>query len=251
MSSPSSPASGIVSANIKLFNSKSENETPSTSTPLVITPPPLLTHPVNNNSNNKPKPTTSSQGPRKHVPPLPPKPKPSLLRDNESKTSFIRPSSITEQQQQTKPPSPPPSQSIQQQQSIRPMNVDNPPIPPPRPNPATLRSLNKVPGAGTTDQPELPTVMTAITPTSTGGGSTSRHGMNGNGIITHVGTTTSALKGVLDRVVGSVSGKFIEKKKKRIKEEGSKEEKHKDKRLLAQLNMLAYKIHKEKLIHEL
>ena len=92
--------------------------------------------------------------------------------------------------------------------------MENPPIPPPRPNPATLRSLNKVPGAGTTDQPELPTVMTAITPTSTGGGSTSRHGMNGNGIITHVGTTTSALKGVLDRVVGSVSGKFIEKKKR-------------------------------------
>ncbi|KAG2222961.1 hypothetical protein INT45_012939 [Circinella minor] len=205
MSSPSSSASGIVSANIKLFNSKSENETPSTtSPPVVTTPPPQLTRP-------KPKPTTSFQGPKKHVPPLPPKPKPSSLRDHELKTSFIRPNSITDQQQQqqqTKPPSPPPlpPQSVQQQQqSTRPMTVDNPPIPPPRPNPATLRSLNKVPGGGTTDQPELQTVMTAITPTSTGGGSTGKHGMNGNGIITHVGTTTSALKGVLDRVVGSVS----------------------------------------------
>ncbi|KAI9262156.1 hypothetical protein BDA99DRAFT_69179 [Phascolomyces articulosus] len=207
MSSPSSPASGIVSANIKLFNSKSENETPMTTTTTttptpIITPATTISSPTRPLINNKPKTITatitSSPGSRKHVPPLPPKPKPSYLRDYESNASNIRPVSITEQSIPTSPP-------IQQSTTAtRPLVVDTPPIPPPRPNPATLRSLNKVPGGGTTDQPEPPAIMTTITPTSTGGGS--RHGMNGNGIITHVGTTTSAaLKGVLDRVVGSVS----------------------------------------------
>ncbi|KAI8139143.1 kinase-like domain-containing protein [Fennellomyces sp. T-0311] len=141
MSTPP-PASGIVSANIKLFNSKSDNEAPAPVRPPNSTKPAI----------------SSSQVPRTPVPPLPPKPAKHAIDSLKN-------------------------------------NNGAPPIPPPRPNAATLRSISKV-----SAEPTEPLIT--ITPTSTGG----RHAMNGNGIITQVGSTTSAaLKGVLDRVVGSVS----------------------------------------------
>ncbi|KAG0163605.1 signal transducing kinase of the PAK [Apophysomyces sp. BC1034] len=130
MSSPSAPATGIVSANIKLFNSKSDNEE------LV----PTRTKP-------------HSVGPPTHKPPLPPKP----------------------------------TKSFSSQLTDLDSNNVAPPPTPPRPTQATLRALNR---------PETPTIKKEPTEDS----------KNYNGIITQVGSSTSAaLKGVLDKVVGSVS----------------------------------------------
>lgn len=69
-----------------------------------------------------------------------------------------------------------------------------PPIPPPRPSPAVLRSLSR---AHTGDPPKEAAAAAA-----------SEEPKTYNGIIPHVGASTSAaLKGVLDKVVGSVSGR--------------------------------------------
>lgn len=157
MSSPPTSA-GIVSANIKLFNSKSETETPTS-----YRQRPAITR-------------SSSQLGKSQGPPLPPKPTKPVFQEHKQNSA---PSSI--------------------QRNL------SPPIPPPRPSPAALRSLSKVSAVeSATSQPETAPVL--HTPASLHVEEQSR--LPNGSIITHVGSSTSAaLRGVLDKVVGSVSGR--------------------------------------------
>lgn len=176
MSSPPSSASGIVSANIKLFNSKSEDESTAQQTPR---------HARSN-------PTALA---RKHpLPPLlPPKPSTTNARDSLINTINTNKSSSS----LLSLPKP----------EVSPV----PPVPPPRPSPAALKAIQKSTTLETKpvweakEEPKLTKPVAA---------KTSREATEdvkpNNGIITHVGASTSAaLRGVLDKVVGSVSGKYL------------------------------------------
>ncbi|KAI9316531.1 kinase-like domain-containing protein [Dichotomocladium elegans] len=177
-SPPAAPASSIVSANIKLFNSKSENEVSSSYRSRTA---------VTRSSSQVSRPATPA-----FAPSLPPKPASNPLLQNQSAVSSLR-------------------------------QAQCPPAPPPRPSPAALRSIgNKSPAGAVTEnlttpsppppatppvlpQQQLQLLQKQLTP------SQQHHDENklllsGSGIITQVGSTTSAaLKGVLDKVVGSVS----------------------------------------------
>ena len=156
MSSPPTSA-GIVSANIKLFNSKSETETPTS-----YRQRPAITR-------------SSSQLGKSPVPPLPPKPTKPVFQDPKQKSA----------------------PSIQRNLS--------PPIPPPRPSPAALRSLSKV-SAVESAPSQAETAPVVHTPSSLHVEEQPR--LPNGSIITHVGSSTSAaLRGVLGKVVGSVSGR--------------------------------------------
>lgn len=158
MSSPPTSA-GIVSANIKLFNSKSETETPTS-----YRQRPAITR-------------SSSQLGKSQVPPLPPKPTKPVFQEQKQKSA---PSSI--------------------QRNL------SPPVPPPRPSPAALRSLSKV-SAVETAPSQAETTPVLHTPAASLHVEEQSRLPNGS-IITHVGSSTSAaLRGVLDKVVGSVSGR--------------------------------------------
>ncbi|CDS09342.1 hypothetical protein LRAMOSA10702 [Lichtheimia ramosa] len=156
MSSPPTSA-GIVSANIKLFNSKSETETPTS-----YRQRPAITR-------------SSSQLGKSQVPPLPPKPTKPVFQEQKQKSA---PSSI--------------------QRNL------SPPVPPPRPSPAALRSLSKV-SAVESAPSQAETTPVLHTPAASLHVEEQSRLPNGS-IITHVGSSTSAaLRGVLDKVVGSVS----------------------------------------------
>ncbi|KAI8372830.1 kinase-like domain-containing protein [Radiomyces spectabilis] len=164
MSASSSPTSSIVSANIKLFNSKSQNETPA-----------------------------SYRTTKAVKPPLPPKP----LKTSTSTSSDLASSYKTTKHDLHASHSSPPLSS-----SVAPPSVPPPPPPPPPPPRPTPKAVREATQPNDRDA-VLPSKRENILPSK-------RHDENtikssNNGIITHVGTTTSALKGVLDKMVGSVS----------------------------------------------
>lgn len=176
MSSPPSSASGIVSANIKLFNSKSEDETNAQLTPRYARSNPH--QPVKK---------------RPQPPPLPPKPSITNVRDsvvsigvNNAGKSSSRLLSFP-----------------------KPQASSEPPVPPPRPSPAALKAIQKTATIEHKSTWEVKEESKGTKPTAAKTSKEVAEDLkSNNGIITHVGASTSAaLRGVLDKVVGSVSGK--------------------------------------------
>lgn len=163
MSSPSSPAIGLVSANIKLFNSKSDNE------------PTLKT------SNSATTINTNTPNPN-YLPPLPPKPTKKL--DRLSPPPPLPPS----------PPPPPPLVASSAASLPPPL-----PATPPRP----IRNGTLKPNySGNNNNNNNHKKITALSSSST----SSLTNATPSPIVAQ--RSGSTLKGMLGKVVGSVSGKL-------------------------------------------
>lgn len=159
MSSPSSPAIGLVSANIKLFNSKSDNEPTLKSSHSATT--------INTNTSNS-----------NYLPPLPPKPT--------KKVDRLSP---------PPPPSPPPLPPVLASSAAAASLPPPLPATPPRP----IRNGALKPGYNNNNNHKK---ITALSSSST---SSLTNAIPSPIVAQRSGST---LKGMLGKVVGSVSGKF-------------------------------------------
>lgn len=173
MSSPSSSTKGLVSANIKLFNSKSDNDTQ--------------------------KPTSN------YLPPLPPKPtKKSPILDTPSLPPPLPPTITTSHPHISPPlpPSPPPLPPV------LPSSLP-PPLPATPPRPIHRNGVNKTPYHHT----KKPIHSSTPTLSSSLPSSLSSSTVPSPIVAQRSGST---LKGMLGKVVGSVSGKLIIGKKLKL-----------------------------------
>ncbi|CEP15511.1 hypothetical protein [Parasitella parasitica] len=166
MSSPSSPTIGLVSANIKLFNSKSDNE------PTIKTSNSATTATINNITNNNA---------NNYLPPLPPKPS--------KKVDKVTPSPPPLPPSPSPPPPPPPPPVLTSSVAAVP-----PPLPATPPRPIRNGTLK----AGYNNHSKK---ITTLNPSSMSSPSSSIP----SPIIAQ--KSGSTLKGMLGKVVGSVSGK--------------------------------------------
>lgn len=189
MNPPNSSTTGLVSANIKLFNSISETDTSITTTPDTTTSSTILNN-TDNNTNIRKKPNESS--PSSHLPPLPPKPVKVTSRSGQSTYKSSKAPPI---KSALAPPSPPPPPPVLQ--TIKPpqLNIPQPApltLPPPSSSPPPIPSTPPRPIRNTTNATTNPARNQVVK-------------KNLAAPIVAQKSGSSTLKGMLGKVVGSVS----------------------------------------------